>query len=673
MSGARVAAATDALKSRGREKLLNHANHQAAEGPAASVAASTTGPVRAAQAGRAVRRMGRRWLLLPAAVLPLLALALVLALALTWEGVYPGVHLGGVELGGLDRAAAAAHIEAEATRWEATELFLTAPQGTYLFTREGLGMRYDRDATLAAVLGQGRGEGAPGRLAAIARLARDGGEVVPVFTVDEGMLRDGVRLLAGETDIEPRDGDLHIEAGRLIVTPPVEGRGLDVEAAVALVRDTARRAGATDLTLPVAERIQPRLNAAALAPAQARAEALLATPIELVGAGVDLRIGSPTIGSWLAVRRDPARDTAAPLTIEVQAEPVRALVAPLAGRVYREARNAEYEFRADRGGFVVTTPELREQLLDTDNTVAAILAALETPERRLVYVATRSRPPALTSRAIAAANREATGTYLAGPLVFVWEARRWEIPVEQLAAWLTIEPAPGRDAARLRFDEDALERFVVGLKPQINQPALDATYTMDDGADVYRLTGASRAGRNLDGPATYTAAITTLTTESRARSERMIALPIATIRPKVTEADVAALVPERWIDVDLTTQRMNAVVGKKVVHTAIISSGKKDWETPTGTFHIIYRVENETMTSGSIGAETEYRLENVLYTQYFTNEGHALHYSWWKEPGSFGTPSSHGCLSETLKDAEFFWNFARVGTRVTIHGKTPIH
>ena len=34
-------------------------------------------------------------------------------------------------------------------------------------------------------------------------------------------------------------------------------------------------------------------------------------------------------------------------------------------------------------------------------------------------------------------------------------------------------------------------------------------------------------------------------------------------------------------------------------------------------------------------------------------------------------PTSHGCVSETLKDAEYFWNFATIGTRVTIHGVSP--
>jgi lipoprotein-anchoring transpeptidase ErfK/SrfK len=29
--------------------------------------------------------------------------------------------------------------------------------------------------------------------------------------------------------------------------------------------------------------------------------------------------------------------------------------------------------------------------------------------------------------------------------------------------------------------------------------------------------------------------------------------------------------------------------------------------------------------------------------------------------------SSHGCVGMRLADAEFFWDFAHVGTRVTVH------
>lgn len=124
---------------------------------------------------------------------------------------------------------------------------------------------------------------------------------------------------------------------------------------------------------------------------------------------------------------------------------------------------------------------------------------------------------------------------------------------------------------------------------------------------------------------------------------------------------------ERWILVDIPTQTTHAMIGDQIIHSALSTTGKDDWETPVGTFYIGYRVENETMTGESIGAEENYVLEDVLYTQYFTNQGHALHLNYWRSDDYFGNiRSSHGCIGLRMADAEFFWNFANYGTRVTI-------
>ena len=125
---------------------------------------------------------------------------------------------------------------------------------------------------------------------------------------------------------------------------------------------------------------------------------------------------------------------------------------------------------------------------------------------------------------------------------------------------------------------------------------------------------------------------------------------------------------ERWIDVDLEQQTTTAMIGDAPIYTALATTGKDGWATPKGTFHILVRVPDETMTSVSIGAEDYYVLDHVLYTQYFTDRGHALHLNYWRPDDYFGrVRSSHGCVGLRLADAEFFWNFATYGTRVTIH------
>ncbi len=123
----------------------------------------------------------------------------------------------------------------------------------------------------------------------------------------------------------------------------------------------------------------------------------------------------------------------------------------------------------------------------------------------------------------------------------------------------------------------------------------------------------------------------------------------------------------RWIDVNLTQQLMVAYEGRSVTRVIVTTTGMAGWETPPGFYQILWRVANETMDSDAIGAEHFYKLEDVLFTQYFTERGHAIHYAWWRTPQTIGRPGSHGCLNTLLDDAQFLWDWATIGTPVVVH------
>ncbi len=123
----------------------------------------------------------------------------------------------------------------------------------------------------------------------------------------------------------------------------------------------------------------------------------------------------------------------------------------------------------------------------------------------------------------------------------------------------------------------------------------------------------------------------------------------------------------KWIDVNLTQQLMVAYDGRDVARTMVMTSGMAGWETPPGYYFINHRVANETMTSGAIGAESFYKLEDVLFTQYFSARGHAIHFAWWRTPETIGRPGSHGCLNLLLDDARFVWDWASIGTPLLVH------
>jgi hypothetical protein len=128
----------------------------------------------------------------------------------------------------------------------------------------------------------------------------------------------------------------------------------------------------------------------------------------------------------------------------------------------------------------------------------------------------------------------------------------------------------------------------------------------------------------------------------------------------------------RWIDADLQEPAMLvAYNGDQIVLSTLTIKGTIANQTPMGVFSIGRRVEDETMDSSTLlvpippDAPGGYRLEHVLYTQYFTADGASIHYNYWSS--NFGFSGSHGCLGVDRATSEFLWNWANIGTTVVIH------
>jgi lipoprotein-anchoring transpeptidase ErfK/SrfK len=113
----------------------------------------------------------------------------------------------------------------------------------------------------------------------------------------------------------------------------------------------------------------------------------------------------------------------------------------------------------------------------------------------------------------------------------------------------------------------------------------------------------------------------------------------------------------RWIDVDLSEQMLTAYEHGMVVHTTLVSTGLPQTPTPTGQFRIWIKLRYDDM------AGADYYIEDVPYVMYF-HEGYGLHGVTWH--GNFGHPMSHGCVNLPTPEAEWLFNWADVGTLVSI-------
>lgn len=136
---------------------------------------------------------------------------------------------------------------------------------------------------------------------------------------------------------------------------------------------------------------------------------------------------------------------------------------------------------------------------------------------------------------------------------------------------------------------------------------------------------------------------------------------------------------EKWIEVDLSEQKLIAWEGTTKFLETLISAGK--WgRTPTGEFNIWGKYKYAKMSGGSKENNTYYYLPNVPYTMYFY-KGFGLHGTYWHN--NFGNPMSHGCINmpTTMAEKVFYWSTPSLvsgknyvasskenpGTRVVIH------
>ena len=129
--------------------------------------------------------------------------------------------------------------------------------------------------------------------------------------------------------------------------------------------------------------------------------------------------------------------------------------------------------------------------------------------------------------------------------------------------------------------------------------------------------------------------------------------------------------PGRWqtgekeVVVSLGAQHLWAYEGEQPILATFVSTGTAETPevaTPIGQWRVLVKLPLETMT-GTVNGEP-YQVEDVPYVMSFTDEGHALHGTYWHN--NFGAPMSHVCVNLPMDVAEWMFRWAPEGTAVTV-------
>lgn len=118
----------------------------------------------------------------------------------------------------------------------------------------------------------------------------------------------------------------------------------------------------------------------------------------------------------------------------------------------------------------------------------------------------------------------------------------------------------------------------------------------------------------------------------------------------------------KWIEIDLTQQKLYAWEQGQKVFELDVSSGRAGRGTPTGEFTVWRKVKYQVYKGGSKERGDYYYLPNVPYSLFFYNEkvakmkGYAVHGAYWHN--DFGKKRrSNGCVNLRPAEAEklYYW------------------
>jgi lipoprotein-anchoring transpeptidase ErfK/SrfK len=127
--------------------------------------------------------------------------------------------------------------------------------------------------------------------------------------------------------------------------------------------------------------------------------------------------------------------------------------------------------------------------------------------------------------------------------------------------------------------------------------------------------------------------------------------------PDASDAPLPSTNVGKAIVVSTERQRIYAYENGQLVHSYLVSTGLPDTPTVLGDYKIYVKHVATDMRG------PDYYLPSVPYTMYFY-QGYGIHGTYWHN--SFGRPMSHGCVNLPTPEAQWFFNWAEVGTPVRV-------
>lgn len=258
-----------------------------------------------------------------------------------YEGrVLPGVRVGGVDLSGLDPAAARATLDSAFGGFSQGELVLGSGDRRTVISFADVGRRLDTAGLVSEAVEAGREAGPFGQ----AQTALRGVSIEPRVVFDVEALQQRIEAAAAKLDRKPKDAFVTVTEKGITVTEGVDGAKADREAAlIEAVAALSRLDAPSRMTVDIrVAPVEPWVTTAEAEAGKAAGDRV-ASDIDITVGDEVFTIKASTIRTWLRVTP----------TVEGRPVPVLNVTAPtatikeIAAKVKIDPRNASFLVGAD--------------------------------------------------------------------------------------------------------------------------------------------------------------------------------------------------------------------------------------------------------------------------------------------------------------------------------------
>lgn len=334
----------------------------------------------------------------------------------------------------------------------------------------------------------------------------------------------------------------------------------------------------------------------------------------------------------------------APLTLD--AAKAEAALHKAAPALYRDATDATVSFDAATGSYVAT-PAVDGTGVDLGAVTTALRTAFAKGENAVTIPATATPAKPAIGTDAAQKTVASLNTMLSTAGFYVGDERTVPLDRAFVANWLTV--APSGDAFTVTADTAAIQKSVDQLPSLVNRAPQNGTEITDPQGNVLRVDTATLDGRTLGDTAGVAAGFA----KQLAAGDGVYKLTVSTAAATTTTL-------ARSMVVNLGNQTTYLYENGQLIDSYLVSTGMPATPTATGSYKIFAKVALQDM---GCYPGADYCTKDVPWVSYFYPDV-GFHGAYWHH--NFGHVMSHGCVNMPVDVAEFVYNWAPIGTPVTV-------